>query len=140
MVVADPADVVHEPAAEPRFSPPRPDGPDFPRDDESDFLFFLGLADRRACSSPQGSGLSNGLDGWATVARDGIRWWKDAALAVELDRHYRDWDARGRPAVDDYQVSFLPIGTECDAPPGGWQIERRFYRELVTLSPGQSRP
>jgi len=65
---------------------------------------------------------------------------KDGALAVELDRHYRDWDARGRPAVDDYQVSFLPIGTECDAPPGGWQIERRFYRELVTLSPGQSRP
>jgi hypothetical protein len=63
------------------------------------------------------------------------RWWP-----VELDRRYRDWDARGRPAVGDYQVSFLPIGTECDAPAGGWQIERRFYRELVTLSPAQSRP
>jgi hypothetical protein len=67
------------------------------------------------------------------VARDGIRWWKDAALADELDRHYRDWDARGRPAVGDYQVSFLPIEVECDPPRGGWQIKRRFYRELVTL-------
>jgi hypothetical protein len=63
----------------------------------------------------------------------GIRWWKDAALAGELDRHYRDWDARGRPVVGDYQVSFLPIGTEGDPPPGGWQINRRFHRELVTL-------
>jgi hypothetical protein len=70
------------------------------------------------------------------VARDGIRWWKDAALAAELDRHYRDWDARGRPAVGDYQVAFLPIGTEGDPPPGGWQIKRRFYRELVTLGVG----
>jgi len=140
MVMADPSDVVHEPDPEPRFGPRRPDMPHFPRDDESDFLFYLGLADRRACSGPEGSGLSNDLDGWAAVARDGIRWWKDAALARELDRHYRGWDARGRPTVGDYQVSFLPIGTECDAPPGGWQIERRFYRELVTLSPGSVPP
>jgi protein-L-isoaspartate(D-aspartate) O-methyltransferase len=130
---ADPADVVHEPDPEPRFGPPGPDKPQVSGDDESDFLFFLGLADRRACSAPQGVGLTNGLDGWATVARDGIRWWKDAALAAELDRHYRDWDARGRPAVGEYQVSFLPIGTAGDPPPGGWQITRRFYRELVTL-------
>ncbi len=133
MVMADPADVVHEPDPEPRFGPRRLDEPYFPCDDESDFLFFLGLADRRACSAPQGVGLSNDLDGWAVVARDGIRWWKDAALAGELDRHYRDWDARGRPAIGDYQVSFLPIDTECDPPPGGWQIKRRFYLELVTL-------
>jgi len=137
MVMADPSDVVHEPDPEPRFGPRRPDMPHFSRDDESDFLFYLGLADRRACSGPEGSGLSNDLDGWAAVARDGIRWWKDAALARELDRHYRGWDARGRPTVGDYQVSFLPIGTECDPPPGGWQIERRFYRELVTLGPAQ---
>jgi protein-L-isoaspartate(D-aspartate) O-methyltransferase len=136
MVMADPADVVHEPGPEPRFGPRRPDEPYVTGDDESDFLFFLGLADRRACSAPQGVGLTNGLDGWATVARDGIRWWKDAALAAELDRHYRDWDARGRPAVGDYQVAFLPIGTEGDPPPGGWQIKRRFYRELVTLGVG----
>jgi protein-L-isoaspartate(D-aspartate) O-methyltransferase len=133
MVMADPADVVHEPDPEPRFGPPGPDEPHVTGDDESDFLFFLGLADRRACSAPQGVGLTNGLDGWASVARDGIRWWKDVALAAELDRHYRDWDARGRPAVGEYQVSFLPVGIEGDPPPGGWEIKRRFYRELVTL-------
>ena len=133
MVMTDPADVIHVPDPEPRFGPRRPGEAGFPCDEESDFLFFLGLADRRACSAPQGVGLSNELDGWAAVARDGIRWWKDAALAGELDRHYRDWDARGRPAVGDYQVSFLPIEFECDPPPGGWQITRRFYRELVTL-------
>jgi len=132
-VMADPADVIHEPAPEPRFGPRRPDEPGLPCGEESDFLFFLGLADRRACSAPQGAGLSNDVDGWAFMARDGIRWWKDVDLADELDRHYRDWDARGRPMVGDYQVSFLPIEAECDPPRGGWQIKRRFYRELVTL-------
>ena len=55
------------------------------------------------------------------------------SLARELDRRYRDWDARGRPAMGDYQISFAPIGSDGDPPPGGWQIERRFYRERLTL-------
>jgi hypothetical protein len=62
-----------------------------------------------------------------------IRWWKDASLARELDRRYRDWDVRGRPAMEDYQITFWPIDTEGDPPPGGWQIERRFYRQLLSL-------
>ena len=62
-----------------------------------------------------------------------MRWWKDVSLARELDRRYRDWDARGRPAMGDYQISFAPIGSDGDPPPGGWQIERRFYRERLTL-------
>ena len=140
MAMADPAEVVHEPDPEPRFGPPWSDEPCYPADDEADFLFFLGLADRRACSALDGPGLSDGLGGWATVARDGIRWWKDADLARELDRHYRDWDARGRPALGDYQVSFVPVDAACVPPPGGWQVERRFYRQLVTLGPAQPDP
>ncbi len=70
---------------------------------------------------------------WAALAPDGIWWWKDASLARELDRRYREWDARGRPTISDYQISFVPIDSGGDPPPGGWQIERRFYRERLTL-------
>jgi len=56
-------------------------------------------------------------------------------LARELGRRFRDWDARGRPALGGYQVSFVPIDQERHPAPGGWQIKRRFYRELMTLRP-----
>jgi protein-L-isoaspartate(D-aspartate) O-methyltransferase len=131
--VADPAEMVREPDDRPRFAARRPDEPMGITDDETDFLFFLGLQDRRACHAPQGPALSEGPDGWAALAPDGIWWWKDASLARELDRRYREWDARGRPALEDYQISFRPIDADGDPPPGGWQIARRFYRELLTL-------
>jgi hypothetical protein len=132
-VWGDPAEAVHEPDAEPRFTARRPDEPMGITDDETDFLFFLGLHDRRACHAPQGPALSAGPDGWAALAPGGIWWRKDASLARELDRRYREWDARGRPALEDYQISFVPIDARGDPPPGGWQIPRRFYRELLTL-------
>jgi protein-L-isoaspartate(D-aspartate) O-methyltransferase len=127
------AEPVHEPDPEPRFTARQADEPMGITDDETDFLFFLGLQDRRACHAPQGPALSEGRDGWAALAPDGIWWWKDASLARELDRHYREWDERGRPALEDYQISFRPIDADADPPPGGWQIARRFYRELLTL-------
>ncbi len=134
-VVADPAELVREPDPAPRFAARRPGEPLDLTEDEADFLLFLGLQDRRACWSPHGPALSQGPGGWAALAPDGIWWWKDASLAGDLDRHYRDWDARGRPALEDYQVSFVPIGQPGDPPPGTWQIERRFYRELLSLRP-----
>jgi protein-L-isoaspartate(D-aspartate) O-methyltransferase len=132
VVMPDPGEIVHEPAAGPCFAEGAP-GDSQSGCDEIGFLFFLGLSDRRACWAPRGVGLSDGLNGWAVADPDGISWWKDAALARELDRLYQDWDARGRPGMGDYRVSFLPIEQESGPPPGGWLIERRFYRELVTL-------
>jgi protein-L-isoaspartate(D-aspartate) O-methyltransferase len=126
-------EVVHEPEDRARFAARRPEEPMGVTDDESDFLFYLGLHDRRACHARQGPGLSDGPDGWAALSPDGIWWWKDPSLARELDRRYREWDARGRPALGDYQISFVPAGEQGDPPPGGWQIERRFYRQLLTL-------
>jgi hypothetical protein len=35
--------------------------------------------------------------------------------------------------MEDYQITFWPIDTEGDPPPAGWQIERRFYRQLLSL-------
>jgi hypothetical protein len=67
------------------------------------------------------------------MAPGGIWWWRDESLARELDRRYREWDARGRPSIRDYEISFVPVGAGGDPPPGGWQIERRFYRQLLTL-------
>jgi protein-L-isoaspartate(D-aspartate) O-methyltransferase len=140
--VAKSAEPVREPDPEPRFTARQPDEPMGITDDETDFLFYLGLHDRRACHAPQGPALSGGPDGWAALAPDGIWWYKDASLARELDRHYRDWDARGRPALEDYRISFLPIDADgpppqaakqAALPPSEWQIERRFYRELLTL-------
>jgi protein-L-isoaspartate(D-aspartate) O-methyltransferase len=133
MRVTDPAEAVHEPDPRPRFSARRPDEPMEITDDETDFLFFLGLHDRRACHGPRGPGLSDGSDGWAALAPDGIWWWKEESLARELDRCYREWDARGRPALGDYQISFVPADQQGDPPPGGWQVQRRFYRQLLTL-------
>ena len=131
--VADPAEVIREPDHEPRFAARLPEEPMGVTDDESDFLFYLGLHDRRACLAPQGPGLSDGPDGWAVLAPAGIWWWREEPLARELDRRYREWDARGRPSIRDYEISFVPVGTGGDPPPGGWQIERRFYRQLLTL-------
>ena len=102
-------------------------------DDEIDFLFFLGLSDRRAGWLDPGPGLNNGPDGWAAAGPEGIWCWKDASLAAELDRIYQEWVASGRPAISDYQVTFMPPGAACDLPAGGWQVERQFYRELLTL-------
>jgi hypothetical protein len=73
-------------------------------------------------------------DGWAMLGPDGITWWKDVTLARTLERRYLDWDARGRPGAGDYEISFSPAGQDGVAPPGGWVIGRRFYRELVTLT------
>jgi protein-L-isoaspartate(D-aspartate) O-methyltransferase len=136
VAVADPAELVHEPHAGPRFTARRPDEPMQLTDDETDFLVFLGLHDRRACWAPQGPALSE-ADSWAALAPDGIWWRKDASLARELERRVRDWDARGRPAVEDYQVSFVPVDREGGPPPEGWQLKRRFYRELLTLRPAR---
>jgi len=127
------AEPVRLSGSEPRFTARQPDEPMGMTDDETDFLFFLGLHDRRACHALQGPGLSAGPDGWAALAPDGTWWWQDESLARDLDRWYREWDARGRPALEDYQVSFVPIEAGGDPPPGGWQISRRFHRELLTL-------
>ncbi len=118
-------------------------GPRLPADDKvrNGFMFFVALNDRRASWTPNGPeiswtpggvGLSAGLAGWAGIGADGLWWWKDESLAREIDRLYRDWTSRGRPTIRDYRVTFLPIQDEGTAPPEGWQIERRFYRELVT--------
>jgi protein-L-isoaspartate(D-aspartate) O-methyltransferase len=137
VVMADGAEVVHEPDPGPRFTARQTDEPMGITDDETDFLFFLGLHDRRACHALQGPGLSGGLDGWAVLAPDGIWWWRDESLARELDRRYREWDARGRPAMEDYRITFVPIDAPSspggDPPPDGWQIHRRFCRELISL-------
>jgi protein-L-isoaspartate(D-aspartate) O-methyltransferase len=102
--------------------------------EEDGFLFFLGLHDRRALHLAEGPGLSAMHDGWAMLGPDGITWWKDVTLARTLERRYLDWDARGRPGAGDYEISFSPAGQDGVAPPGGWVIGRRFYRELVTLT------
>jgi len=134
VIVPDRAGLVHEPDPVPRFGPRQPGEPMSLTDEEDNFLFYLGLVDHRACHAPQGPGLSVGWDGMAALAPDGIWWWKDESLARELDRRYREWDARGRPALEDYLVTFVPKQDGGDRPPEGWQIERRFYRELLTLS------
>ena len=64
VVRADPAELVHEPDPAPRFTARRPEEPMRLTDDETDFLFFLGLQDRRACWAPEGPALSGGVDGW----------------------------------------------------------------------------
>jgi protein-L-isoaspartate(D-aspartate) O-methyltransferase len=101
--------------------------------DELDLLFFLSVLDRRACWGPGGVGLSDGRNGWAVAGPDAVRWWKDATLAEELDRLHAQWLARGRPALGDYRVTFAPIADDSAPPPGGWALDRRFFRELVWL-------
>jgi protein-L-isoaspartate(D-aspartate) O-methyltransferase len=132
-ICPDPGEIACAAELGPRLATTGPDGSRELSDDETGLLFFLGLADRRAFHGPNGPGLNAVFDGWADAGADGIWWWKDAALARELDRYARDWDALGRPGVGDYRVSFRPARAACDPPPGGWVIERRFHRELVTL-------
>ena len=111
MGIAEPDDQgeVGERAPWPGFGAYQTDpGPDDPVD-EQDFLFYLSLVDRRACWAPGGVALSDGLNGWATADRRGIRWWRDEALADDLDRHHAEWLAIGRPTLGDYRVAFVPV-------------------------------
>jgi protein-L-isoaspartate(D-aspartate) O-methyltransferase len=101
--------------------------------DEVDFCFYLSLLDRRACWAPDGVGLSDGLSGWAVAGPGDIRWWKNAALVEQLDRLHAGWLACGRPTLGDYCVAFVPIEQNATPPPGGWALDRRFFRELAWL-------
>jgi protein-L-isoaspartate(D-aspartate) O-methyltransferase len=101
--------------------------------DEIDFLFYLSLVDRRACWGPGGVGLSDNRNGWAVAGPDAIRWWKDASLVERLDRLHSEWLSRGRPTLGDYRVAFVPIEEGASAPPGGWALDRRFFRQFVWL-------
>lgn len=107
--------------------------------DELDLLFFLSLLDHRACWAADGVGLSHGPNGTALASPDGVRWWQDATLVDDLDRRHAQWLAHGRPALADYRVAFVPIAEDAAPPPGGWALDRRFFRELVWLdAPGQA--
>jgi protein-L-isoaspartate(D-aspartate) O-methyltransferase len=107
-------------------------GPDDPVD-EQDFLFYLSLVDRRACWAAGGVALSDGLNGWATADPSGIRWWRDEALADDLDRHHAQWLAIGRPTLGDYRVAFVPLGEGRPPLASGWALDRPSFRELLWL-------
>lgn len=107
--------------------------------DEIDFCFYLSLVDRRAYKMPSGVGLNDGVNGWAIAGPDGIQWWKNAALVDDLDRLHAQWLASGRPALQDYQVAFVPVEEDAALPTGGWAIDRRYFRELVWLDSGIQR-
>ena len=65
------AELVHEPDPGPRFGPRKPGEPMWLTDDEDDFLFYLGLHDRRACHAPPGPGLSAAGTAWPRWRRTG---------------------------------------------------------------------
>ncbi len=133
-VVPPLGDVVGQRPPWPGFSATEPGQPPGSHSAEIGLLFFLGLHDRRACLVPgAGVGLTAGPDGWVGAGPAGIRWWKDPALADELERLYQQWCGLGRPRLGDYEVSFTPIAEAPDPSAGGWQIERRFFREIVQL-------
>jgi hypothetical protein len=54
-------------------------------------------------------------------------------LVERLDRLHSEWLVRGRPMVRDYRVAFVPIDEDAGPPPGGWALDRRFFRELLWL-------
>jgi len=64
----------------------------------------------------------------------GIRWWKDAGLADQLDAYYREWAGCGRPTIRDYRLSCRPIGQSTDPPADGWHIQRRFHQEIIEIA------
>jgi protein-L-isoaspartate(D-aspartate) O-methyltransferase len=135
MGIARPDDqgAVGERAPWPGFGADQTDpGPGDPVD-EHDFLFDLGLVDRRACWAPGGVALSDGPSGWATADPSGIRWWRDETLADELDRHHGQWLAIGRPTLGDYRVAFVPIEAGRPRPTTGWVLDRPSFRELLWL-------
>lgn len=104
--------------------------------DEVDFAFYLSLVDRRAYRTPDGVGLSDGVNGWVLATRSYIRWWKNGTLSDDLDRLHAQWLDLGRPSLRDYEVAFVPVDDDEAPPAGGWRIDRRYFRELVRLVAG----
>jgi hypothetical protein len=128
-----PAETVHERPPWPGFATSDVDPVMRKSLDHEHFHFLLSLVDRRTCWAPGGIALTEGPNGWAAASDTGVRWWKDATLADELDRRHADWVARGRPALGDYRVAFVAVADDAAPPPGGWALDRRFFHELVWL-------
>ena len=103
--------------------------------DETDFHFFLAISDPRACWGGSGIGLSEGTNGWAAGGDGKLRWMSNRSLAEELTAYYHEWQSRGRPGIRDYRLSFEPRDAEpgVSRRDGTWILERRFYREVITL-------
>ncbi|HEX9123721.1 MAG TPA: hypothetical protein VF984_10270, partial [Actinomycetota bacterium] len=83
--------------------------------DLMDFFLFLALSDPRAFTGPappgpidptrSGVGLMD-RRGWVLASPDGIRAAGDPALLEELSELYSRWEVAGRPALEDWELSF----------------------------------
>jgi protein-L-isoaspartate(D-aspartate) O-methyltransferase len=107
--------------------------------DVMDFFLFLALTDRRAVAlPPPPSSIGNrwevGLtdsSGSALAGSGGIRTLGDQDLLSDLVRHHDSWEEAGRPAIEDWHITFSSrtAGTKT---PVGLVVERGNYRQVVT--------
>jgi protein-L-isoaspartate(D-aspartate) O-methyltransferase len=107
--------------------------------DVMDFFLFLALTDRRAVALPPppssiGDRWQVGLtdsSGSALAGSGGIRASGDHDLLSDLMRHHDSWEAAGRPAIEDWHITFSShnAGTKT---PVGLVVERANYRQVVT--------
>jgi protein-L-isoaspartate(D-aspartate) O-methyltransferase len=105
----------------------------------ADFFYFLALRDQRFFLSRQPLGyglyepslgivLVNPLEG--RILLQGAR-----ELYHQLENFYLEWLHLGKPQMSDYRFEFFPLSElEPPLPAGAWSIQRKFYRQVVTLS------
>ncbi len=103
-----------------------------------DFYDFMACRDRRAFVDHAAThfGLYDKQSGIVAIdSQTGSTFLGgDSRLYDDLLQHYREWQELDRPQRTDYELEFFPLATEIPPlPERTWMIERKFYRELVTL-------
>ncbi len=98
--------------------------------------YFLSLRDDRATfwSPSRGFGLTS-ESGWVEVTREGVRWLGDSRIVDDLRGLYEEWCSLGRPALEDYEVTFRLRGDSGDEPPNKkvFDLERVLFLQHVSV-------
>ncbi|HLZ70203.1 MAG TPA: methyltransferase domain-containing protein [Dehalococcoidia bacterium] len=105
------------------------------------FWYFLALRDARPFNAvgpcTTGYGLHDDALGDVFVDTQGGRVVLDGddALYQQLLALHAEWQAAGSPGLDDYRLEFTPRAQREHGPrPAGWQVERRFFDQWVTVA------
>lgn len=103
------------------------------------FYYFLAMRDSRAFWSfkPRGYGLYDHQHGAILISpqKGCVLLAGSRELYEELQGLYEEWSNIGKPTPFDYQMMFVPLSNEELTQPGfEWVIERKFYRQFLTIS------
>lgn len=101
------------------------------------FQYFIAVCDSRAVwgMKPPGYGLYDEQEGIILVSpqKNCILLKGNRKLYERLHELYENWSHLGKPNPFDYDIEFLPKSKAAPSSRQGWNIERKFYNQFLSL-------